>query len=95
MLGEDKHRGEPHWWLPQSTSLPFYQIRNEHYNIGAWSKRVNHSTHELSSGKLELRVADIGESEEEKEKEKICDRREESRKKINYQDFFYIYYLKG
>jgi hypothetical protein len=48
----------------------------------------------LSSGKLESRVADIGGSEEEKEKEKIY-RREESRKKINFQDFFYNYYLKG
>jgi hypothetical protein len=33
---------------------------NEYANIGNIGKRVKHSTHELSSGKLESRVADIG-----------------------------------
>lgn len=41
---------------------PILSNNNEYANI---SKRVNHNTHELSSGKLESRVADIGEGEEE------------------------------
>ena len=67
-------------------------------NIG---KRVKQGTHELSSGRLESRVADIGGSGEGKErkrrnfKERICDRREESGRKINLQDFFYIYCVRG
>ena len=83
MLGEDKHHGGPNWWLPQSTSLPFYKISNEYDNIGAWLPS-NHTTHELSSGKLESSVADIGGSEEGK----IYDRREKSRKRVKTSSIF-------
>jgi hypothetical protein len=94
MLEEDKHHGGSHWWSPQATSLPFYPISNEYGIIGAWLLPSN-STHELSSGKLESRVADIasGGVRRKRGEGKVLMIVGKSQEKINFQDFSRIYYL--
>lgn len=60
MFEGDKRRKGLRWWPPQATSLPFYEKPLRPPDNQPWESQPI-STHELSSGKVESRVADIEE----------------------------------